>query len=194
MNISRQRDTTPPREVSEDSDDNLPFSQIKEAAQTFDANVKTSFHKQIPTPNYATVKSKPRRKALNYIGQKITKDLFNETKQNKNKEKQLKENNIKIKDKTLLKNKRKLKKCNNKEESRKKAGNDETKAKRKKCNSKPEKTSKQDFHNEAWYCLACDVERIADMRQCGKCSSWYHEDCVGLTREDVELFVCPECT
>lgn len=195
VNISRQRDTTPPREVSENSDDNSPFSQIKEADQMFDANVKTSFHKQIPTPNYATVKSQPRRKALNYIGQKITKHLFNETKQNKNKEKQLKENNIKIKDKALLKNKkRKLEQCKNKEENPKKAGNNETKAKKKKGNSKPEKTSKKDFNNEAWYCLACNVERIADMRRCGKCSSWYHEDCVGLTREDLELFVCPACT
>ncbi|CAH2090772.1 unnamed protein product [Euphydryas editha] len=54
----------------DDPEDNLTLSELKKHAE------KSPFHKQIPTPNFDTIKYKPRRKAVNYIGQKITKDLF----------------------------------------------------------------------------------------------------------------------
>ncbi|CAB3241212.1 unnamed protein product [Arctia plantaginis] len=59
----------------DDPEDNLPLSELKKHAE------KSPFHKQIPTPNFATIKYKPRRKAVNYIGQKITKDLFDTAKE-----------------------------------------------------------------------------------------------------------------
>ncbi|CAH2107479.1 unnamed protein product [Euphydryas editha] len=62
----------------DDPEDNLTLSELKKHAE------KSPFHKQIPTPNFATIKYKPRRKALNYIGQKITKDLFAEEETAKN--------------------------------------------------------------------------------------------------------------
>lgn len=50
---------------------------------------------------------------------------------------------------------------------------------------------KSTIDRERWYCLACKEERIADMRQCVECHKWYHEDCVGLTKSDLDAFVCP---
>lgn len=46
---------------------------------------------------------------------------------------------------------------------------------------------------EQWYCHACKEDRIDDMRQCVECHQWYHEDCVGLTKSDLDAFVCPNC-
>lgn len=64
------------KDETDDSDDNIPISKLK-------GHGKRStglFKEHIPTPNFATTKKKPRRKAINYIGQKITKDLFESTK------------------------------------------------------------------------------------------------------------------
>lgn len=44
-----------------------------------------------------------------------------------------------------------------------------------------------------WYCHGCKIDKIIDMRQCLKCQKWYHEICVGLTKDDEEQFICPEC-
>lgn len=46
---------------------------------------------------------------------------------------------------------------------------------------------------KTWYCQAYEEERIADMRQCKVCRVWFHEECVGLTKKDTEMFVCPGC-
>ncbi|CAG4971678.1 unnamed protein product [Parnassius apollo] len=75
---------------SEDSEDNLPLLKLKNVPEPLAS--KSPFHKQIPTPNFGKIKDKPRRKALNYIGQKITKDLFDIAKEKtkKNTKKQLK--------------------------------------------------------------------------------------------------------
>ncbi|CAG4929841.1 unnamed protein product [Parnassius apollo] len=74
---------------SEDSEDNLPLLKLKNVPEPLAS--KSQFHKQIPTPNFGKIKDKPRRKALNYIGQKITKDLFDIAKEKtkKNTKKQL---------------------------------------------------------------------------------------------------------
>ncbi|KAL0861642.1 hypothetical protein ABMA27_009136 [Loxostege sticticalis] len=59
---------------SDDSEDNIPLLKSYKAIP---ADVpKTPFQELIPTPNIATIKTKPRRKALNYVGQRVTKDLF----------------------------------------------------------------------------------------------------------------------
>lgn len=45
-----------------------------------------------------------------------------------------------------------------------------------------------------WMCTVCNVARVEDMRQCLICHTWIHEDCVGLTADDTESFICPSCT
>ncbi|KAI4455369.1 zinc finger phd-type [Holotrichia oblita] len=45
-----------------------------------------------------------------------------------------------------------------------------------------------------WMCSICAEKRVEDMRRCAVCHSWVHEDCVGLTADDVEEFVCPNCS
>ncbi|KAJ2940839.1 hypothetical protein O0L34_g10097 [Tuta absoluta] len=205
---------------SNNSDD-IPLSKIKKSAEPSVTDARTPFQKQIPTPNYANIKSKPRRKALNYIGQKITKDLFSTVKDKKNEK--LEKNKQVISDigkdqaegkrtKNTFHKNTKAKKLE-KEKNVKKVCN-ETNHKKKKIISKTKKTKKGEIQdkrktssiviskdiktkktkNASWYCQACNEERISDMRQCQKCKTWYHEECVGLTKEDVEQFLCPGCT
>ncbi|XP_045509196.1 uncharacterized protein LOC123704756 isoform X3 [Colias croceus] len=60
---------------SHESEDNIPLSSLRKQ------NDKMSFQELFPTPNYAIVKNeRPRKKAMNYKGQKITKNLFMENK------------------------------------------------------------------------------------------------------------------
>lgn len=47
---------------------------------------------------------------------------------------------------------------------------------------------------ENWFCSVCNENYESDMRQCNKCKDWVHEDCVGLTIDDLEDFECPECS
>ncbi|KAL0812024.1 hypothetical protein ABMA28_009418 [Loxostege sticticalis] len=62
---------------SDDSEDNIPLINFKKVTKAIPADVaKTPFQELIPTPNFATIKTKPGRKALNYVGQRDTKDLF----------------------------------------------------------------------------------------------------------------------
>lgn len=59
------------------------------ASENIKLSIKTPFHEQMPTPNYATEKpQRPRRKALNYKGQRITKKLFEDKLEKENKIKQ----------------------------------------------------------------------------------------------------------
>lgn len=155
---------------SEESDDDVPLSKMRHG--------KTPFHKQIPTPNFAIVKSKPKRKALNYIGQKITKDLFNtsDDKAKKSNQKQ----NTKDELKCSLQRKRRQKAV--------KTNNVRNVAKQKSVRKVNIKEP-----SELWYCEGCGIDKIADMRQCKDCQKWYHEECVGLTSEDIEVFICPSC-
>lgn len=44
-----------------------------------------------------------------------------------------------------------------------------------------------------WYCFICKEDRVADMRLCTSCCSYVHEECVGLTASDKELYLCPNC-
>ncbi|XP_041989229.1 uncharacterized protein LOC121740558, partial [Aricia agestis] len=55
---------------------------------------------------------------------------------------------------------------------------------------KKKKMETETAENEVWFCQACEMDRVADMRQCKVCLAWYHEDCVGLTKEDTDIFIC----
>lgn len=47
---------------------------------------------------------------------------------------------------------------------------------------------------ESWYCKLCREDRQIDMRLCVKCKDYVHEECIGLTKNDViEIFICPDC-
>ena len=52
-------------------------------------------------------------------------------------------------------------------------------------------TQKENVADE-WYCSICGEYSVQDMRSCGNCQVWYHEECVGLTKDDDE-FLCPDC-
>ena len=49
----------------------------------------------------------------------------------------------------------------------------------------------KEFEAEGLFCPECGENEEEDMRRCESCGVWYHEDCVGLTKDD-ESFVCPE--
>ncbi|XP_046978393.1 uncharacterized protein LOC124544043 [Vanessa cardui] len=147
---------TLPKSDGEDIEDDEPLAKIARLK-------KTDFQKFMPTPDYSIVKNRPRKKALNYKGQRVTKDLFNTDKEPK---------------KNNSNNKKKGKKPIKKTDKQKRKSLIKTK-------------STED--REQWYCLACKEERIADMRQCVGCRQWYHEDCVGLTKSDLDAFICPNC-
>ncbi|CAG2054953.1 unnamed protein product [Timema podura] len=115
-------------------DNEIPLANLK----TKDS-LKSPFHELMPTPNYAVVKAKPRRKALNYQSQRVTKEL----------------SKVKV--------------------SREKT-NKQGKTKKNKGTNRPSK--------DGWYCHGCRDEKVAGMRQCSQCLHWYHEECVGLTKED----------
>ncbi|CAG4996567.1 unnamed protein product [Parnassius apollo] len=61
--------STSPRNSSQDSpdEDNVSLAQI---------STKSPFQKFMPTPDYGDIKTRPRKKALKYKGQRVTKDLF----------------------------------------------------------------------------------------------------------------------
>ncbi|CAB3255641.1 unnamed protein product [Arctia plantaginis] len=195
----------------DDPEDNLPLSELKKHAE------KSPFHKQIPTPNFATIKYKPRRKAVNYIGQKITKDLFDTAKEKtaKNTKRTTKKTkpsrrasdadttkNLQLTRNQRQKGKQPSDSNIGKKELNKKKGNELKKVPRERrlnedINKKVTKASKKKesktLEKHGWYCHGCKVDRLDDMRQCQKCQKWYHEVCVGLTKDDEEQFICPEC-
>ncbi|CAH2003246.1 unnamed protein product [Acanthoscelides obtectus] len=151
------------------SDDNIPLANFK--AKKF----RSPFQELLSTPNYAVTKNKPRRKAVDYKGQRITKDLF--------KEREALNENEKTKKTTLKNYKRKAKEIS---EKKTKDGNQQ------RSHSDERKRSKVPSE-ESWFCYACKENRVSDMKQCVKCHIWYHEECVGLTKNDKELFYCQNC-
>ncbi|CAG9792671.1 unnamed protein product [Diatraea saccharalis] len=143
-----------PQSSDFEDEDNLPLAQLSN---------KTPFQKFLPTPDYGITKDRPRKKALNYKGQRITKDLFN------------KQGN------SLIKEKKKT----SKQQVQKRT--------KKVCKKNKNQGTKQRSPDERWYCNACQEERMEDMRKCIKCLKWFHDDCVGLTKNDGEVFICPNC-
>ncbi|XP_050505987.1 uncharacterized protein LOC126884181 [Diabrotica virgifera virgifera] len=47
---------------------------------------------------------------------------------------------------------------------------------------------------ESWFCFLCKVCSKEDMRLCIVCCRYVHEACVGLTKDDKENFICPQCS
>ncbi|KAJ2954232.1 hypothetical protein O0L34_g2477 [Tuta absoluta] len=165
-----------------DDEDNTPLAHLSDN--------KTAFHKFMPTPNYAAIKNKPRRKALNYQGQRVTKDLFTEKKETTKKTILKKRSAVK---KTFTTKKATQKKQISKVKNGKKKT--ERKARRKSGMKKAERTTKfskrgKENNDAQWYCHACAEDRVADMRSCVTCMKWYHEECIGLTKDDKEEFTC----
>lgn len=56
------------------------------------------------------------------------------------------------------------------------------------------KNTKEKADEQDWYCAVCKMNEIADMRLCVVCGKYIHEDCVGLTKENKDIFICPLCT
>lgn len=52
---------------------------------------------------------------------------------------------------------------------------------------------RENITEESWYCKLCNTDEKLDMRLCSACKTWCHEVCVGLTPDDSENFVCPDC-
>ncbi|CAH0551040.1 unnamed protein product [Brassicogethes aeneus] len=46
---------------------------------------------------------------------------------------------------------------------------------------------------ESWYCKVCRENVEKDMRLCSVSLVYFHEECVGLTKADKIVFVCPDC-
>ncbi|KAJ0181714.1 hypothetical protein K1T71_002436 [Dendrolimus kikuchii] len=167
---------------SNENEDNLPLSTFKKRKN------KTPFQKFLATPNYAVEKTKhQRKKAINYKGQRITKDLFTQGIDKKTK---------KVKDLSMIQPIKKQKKDlrDNYTPRDKEINTKKINKKWNKLNEKEEKmdNNKENDDLEAWYCHACCESEMLDMRQCTNCRKWYHEDCVGLTKADKE-FICSDC-
>ncbi|CAH1979192.1 unnamed protein product [Acanthoscelides obtectus] len=96
------------------------------------------------------VKTKPRKKALNYRVQEVKRDVF-------------------------------------KDPSSKKIKTSESR----KSTELP--TISRAAREEDWMCSVCDKAFVADMRSCVLCGIWVHEECVGLTANDTEELICPQC-
>ncbi|KAL0871502.1 hypothetical protein ABMA27_005220 [Loxostege sticticalis] len=209
--------------TSDDPEDNIPLARLKAKTDT-----KTPFQQLLPTPNFAVVKQKPRRKAINYKGQIVTKDLFAKRDSKKNtpmeQKKQKKSNNNQQQNKETSVKRNPEKKNQEKKqtiEQRQRychlTTEDQHQSKKTKENSKKDrelkykhkkqtiqtktnkklitkgkKEGKSEHNDDKWYCFACNEERFEDMRQCTACKKWFHELCLGLTKEDVD-FECPMC-
>ncbi|KAL0821830.1 hypothetical protein ABMA28_005237 [Loxostege sticticalis] len=172
-------------------EDNVPLASLQKES-------KTQFQQFLPTPNYAKNKSsKPRKKAMNYKGQRITKDLFNDKTEIKRTKKQLDStvNKTNKGQKKLHINKTKKTNDNKEEKINKKKKEDRRKKENKAKDAKNKTKHKKKMNrndDEAWYCNACGETEELDMAQCILCKRWYHEECVGLSECDIE-FICPYC-
>ncbi|KAI4464029.1 zinc finger fyve/phd-type [Holotrichia oblita] len=47
---------------------------------------------------------------------------------------------------------------------------------------------------EFWYCFVRNTDTVLDMRRCAACGNYVHEECVGLTKDDTQPFLCPRCS
>ena len=62
-----------------------------------------------------------------------------------------------------------------------------------KVNKKGGKAVPVKNNNTSWYCPICKENRMIDMRACYKCSTYVHEECVGLTKYNKDIFLCFNC-
>lgn len=127
-------------------------------------NKRKSFEQILKTPDaYVKTNVKVRRKAFNYRSQHVKKDLFKNENSN---EKSGKNENINEKSSKTPKNVKKIR--------------------------GPEKEN-FDSLDESWYCFLCQTSQQLSMRNCIDCHQWVHEDCIGMTSDDEDDFICPTC-
>ncbi|KAF5275037.1 hypothetical protein FQA39_LY06974 [Lamprigera yunnana] len=60
-------------------------------------------------------------------------------------------------------------------------------------NHKENEVSTKVKSSESWFCFVCNENRQVDMRLCSLCKRYVHEECVGLTKADKDIFMCPHC-
>lgn len=162
---------------SSDSEEDVPLARLNRGKD----QIKSGFHDLMPTPAKVQERTpSARRKAINYRGTPVTKDLFEKYNEGK---------------KINAGNKNTLQK---KKENKGKRGDSENskikkteKANKRKSSRGSTRTKDAADTQESWYCHACEENHKNDMRQCSKCFKWYHEECVGLTVDDSDDFVCP---
>ena len=65
---------------------------------------------------------------------------------------------------------------------------DDTSHCKKKANSKQTSSKK----TESWYYAVRCEDAVKDVRHCAICGLCVREECVGLTKEDTDLFICPK--
>lgn len=129
--------------------------------------LNSSFHEVLPTPEKIRKTTRTMKPAINSRGVLLNKKLFDDMK-------------TEAKDIKSKKGQRIMK--------GKKHGNKETKKHSVKSQEKSDSIFK-----ESWYCFLCCEDKRIDMRMCGICGTYVHEECVGLTKKDKDLFICPKC-
>lgn len=53
---------------------------------------------------------------------------------------------------------------------------------------------KSRVQKESWYCFVCNTDTVLDMRRWAACGNYVHEECVDLTKDDTQSFLCPRCS
>ncbi|CAG9761001.1 unnamed protein product [Ceutorhynchus assimilis] len=120
------------------------------------------------TPDMQPVKNKARKQAIHFLAQELKRDIFKD---------------ISKKETTTS-----SKKLNKSQTTSSHKSNKPSKASSRKSAVLP--TTSKSAAEEVWICSICDIDCVADMRSCG---TWVHEECVGLTKEDKENFICTKC-
>ncbi|CAH1998289.1 unnamed protein product [Acanthoscelides obtectus] len=182
-----------------DSSDHIPLSKLKQHNNNIESNTElnvvcsttlnetyTSLCQMLKTPEKtSSPKTAPRAKAINSLAQALTKSMFtdkNNMSGPSNAPKQ-KIENIPGPFKVAYQKRKYSAKRNNSEAVTPKKVSKQSRGKGQSERSK-----------DSWYCYVCNEDRIADMRICFLCETYVHEDCVGLTKEDTDKFVCTRCS
>ena len=162
--------TTPP--VS-GSDSNFPMTTPSDLVQV--QNEGTNFATLMKTPKREEKNRRKRRKALNFKANRVCKQLFMDA-------------NVKT---------------GSSSESYQNEGNDFSSTNvndgnklRTPSKSSPIEVKNRSLENDddqSWYCELCEEKRVIDMRTCISCKKWYHDECIGLTKFDEDIFTCPDC-
>ncbi|CAG9833889.1 unnamed protein product [Diabrotica balteata] len=152
--------------VIDSEDDHSDFSNIQ----------NTSFTIMLESPENAAIKNdnkKPRKPAINCRAQVVTKDLFGRC-IGKSDSENIKANTHTTDGKRVSSLLRKT----------------QSKNKFKTLPAKKNGTKKQ----ESWFCKLCKEDRMVNMRLCSVCSTYIHEEYMGLTTKDkIGAFLCPDC-
>ncbi|XP_013200639.2 uncharacterized protein LOC106143167 [Amyelois transitella] len=209
------------RTEGDDSDDDVPLASLKQNSQNIEA-VKAvsdllnesyeSFSAMLKTPVKTTSspKTAPRAKAINSLAQELTKATFVQKKlPGPSGAASQKRNTLPGSSNKTSKKKKSTSKSSSAASQKKndipgpsnitlpKRKQDPSKRNRASSNKIPSKPKsgkgKARKLGESWYCFVCDQDRVADMRSCFKCGSYVYEECVGLSAEDTENFICPQC-